>query len=129
MATKSEVREALATLTAAGFSVTLESASGKSITRGPQPSPPPAPKKARKTKAERSAAQPKVKHCSKCGEPGHNAATCERRKRAAAAAAATPTVDMTSALLDGLPQQATRRAAPPPPAPAPAEDGFLDLGF
>jgi len=125
MATKNQVREALATLTAAGFSVTLQSASGKSVTRGPQPSPP-APKKARKTrtKAERSAAQPKVKHCSKCHQPGHNAATCERRQRAAA----TPTVNMTSALLDGLPQTAPQAAPPPPPTPA-EEGTFLDLGF
>jgi len=122
MARKQDITKALQVLTSAGFQVTLTSSTGKSVTATDQgtASAPPAPKQAQ-TKASRSKAQPRVKHCSLCGGEGHNKATCARRQ----AQTQTPPVDMTTALLDGVP--APQQAPQAPAEPEPLD--FLNLSF
>jgi len=116
------VQQAVEALNTAGFSValtpgpTVQVASPAPATQAVTPAPP----RRRQTRAERSAVQPRVKHCSTCGATDYNAATHNR-----AMARQAPQVDLTTALLDGLPPAPTRSARPLPPAPA--ENGFLDL--
>lgn len=131
MASEKTILAAIRMLTAEGFTLSSPQTRTSSVASAPAQAASP---RRRMTAEERSAAQPRVKHCSKCSQPGHNAATCGRRQEEAPAQQ-TPTVDMTAALLDGIPTPASpapkrsrsRKGGTPalPPPPTLAEDALL----